>query len=570
MAASTHTKIRDSRNLESLSTFFGDQLTARRNDQVSMHWGAGEVIDPEMITVTSQWDGTNIAGGPFEADEFVWGDTSGALGKITTALAGNGVVTIEQISITAFQTGEAITGVDSEATIDIAIGLHGSAIISSNRLQLSSGTDTDTEIKAVTARTGEYVAGHANISMFTCAWPDGGLAATNAWVGRIDASDGYAIGFNGTDFRFLTRKDGADTYSAFNLDALDGDGPSGFTIDTTKLNLFRLEEGYLGVAGCMASLLSDTGQWIPFHFETNINASAELVINHPDLPLHAQITKTAAAATNITMLFGCWQTGNTAENANPGYSWSVAQRGNGNAIPVYFKAKASAVVAARVDIWPEAPGTATIALPAPAGVVMSYESSSSSDVLGGIGAQILYIKYLDPTGNLQDKVLPMDGATSTSTGLTIRRMQHATVLKAGADGEPDGTIIFTSAAGAATHFAIGAGENVDLTGIYTVPLGKRALITGGKVSIVTGSSNTEGKLSLVATQPLDGPNSRSKDGLFYNVLDVFCSAVVNDSFVLDPPIQLDELVDLKARGIRLGGPGTYTMSVFLDIVEVKH
>lgn len=72
--------------------------------------------------------------------------------------------------------------------------------------------------------------------------------------------------------------------ASFNIDTLDGTGPSGITIDPTKGNVFEISYGYLGYAGPAFSIKEPvTGIFHPFHRVRYENANTTPVFSNPTM-----------------------------------------------------------------------------------------------------------------------------------------------------------------------------------------------------------------------------------------------------------------------------------------------
>ena len=153
-----------------------------------------------------------------------------------------------------------------------------------------------------TARRAKYRAGEGLLSRFTAQFTTGVANSTQLAGMRNAAIDGWFIGYNGTSFGIMYRRNSVDTWieqANFNIDKLDGTGSSGITIDPTKINIFQLSIGYLGVRGCTFSIQSpDTKAWITFHEYSFMNTTAN-----------------QTQSINPTMTFGIQAT-NTSNNTN--------------------------------------------------------------------------------------------------------------------------------------------------------------------------------------------------------------------------------------------------------------
>lgn len=156
-----------------------------------------------------------------------------------------------------------------------------------------------------TARRAKYRAGEGLLARFTAQFTAGVANSTQTAGMRNAAIDGWFIGYNGTSFGICYRRDSVDTWVAradFNADKLDGTGSSGITIDPTKINIFQLSIGYLGVRGCVFQILNpDTKSWITFHEYSFINTTADQTQSiNPTMTFGIQATNTTNA-TNIVV-----------------------------------------------------------------------------------------------------------------------------------------------------------------------------------------------------------------------------------------------------------------------------
>lgn len=106
-----------------------------------------------------------------------------------------------------------------------------------------------------------------------------------------DLTGTFSISSTGTLAATYTKlQDGAApndnwTYqSNFNLDKLDGTGPSGITIDFTKLNVFQIDFRWLGAGRIRYSIEdSTTGNMIPFHIEHYSSQNTQPSIANPSM-----------------------------------------------------------------------------------------------------------------------------------------------------------------------------------------------------------------------------------------------------------------------------------------------
>ena len=174
---------------------------------------------------------------------------------------------------------------------------------STNQMGVASTTAAATSSSLIQSlRRAKYRAGEGLISRFTAQFTTGAANSTQLAGMRNADIDGWFIGYNGTQFGIMYRRNSVDTWiaqSSFNLDKLDGTGVSGVNLDPTKINIFQLSIGYLGARGCVFSVLSPiTGHWVNFH-----NYSFHNVVSGQ------------TQSVNPTMTFGI-QAINTTNNTN--------------------------------------------------------------------------------------------------------------------------------------------------------------------------------------------------------------------------------------------------------------
>ncbi len=165
-----------------------------------------------------------------------------------------------------------------------------------------------------------YQPGHEGFGFFTAAFTGDIASDTEQFIGTWDDDNGFAIGYDGTNFSILFKVDGTDTIitqTNFNMDTINGLGASGFNIDPTKLNVFRISYGWLGAATISFQVLDPQGGWILFHVIKQPNTSAFPSILNPNLPIRAQVADSVGG--NILELrTASWNTGNVACPSNAG------------------------------------------------------------------------------------------------------------------------------------------------------------------------------------------------------------------------------------------------------------
>lgn len=133
----------------------------------------------------------------------------------------------------------------------------------------------------------------------SCAFATGTANSTQiCGMGSVD--NGVFFGFNGTAFGVLVRNATVDTWtaaSAFNTDKLDGTGPSGFTLDATKGNVYVIVIDGTGFGtitfGVASTPTTSTTDFIVAHRIAFGNSSTATGLRVPYGPLMAQAINTS-------------------------------------------------------------------------------------------------------------------------------------------------------------------------------------------------------------------------------------------------------------------------------------
>jgi len=90
----------------------------------------------------------------------------------------------------------------------------------------------------------------------------------------------------------------------WNLDSLDGTGPSGVTLDTSKSQIFMIDFEWLGVGRIRFGFVID-GMVVYCHEVLNANNLTTVYMSTPNLPVRASIENTGTAASTTTMKQFC-------------------------------------------------------------------------------------------------------------------------------------------------------------------------------------------------------------------------------------------------------------------------
>lgn len=153
--------------------------------------------------------------------------------------------------------------------LNINITENGGTVTQSNGMAIiGSSTTTASTALFQSKQHAKYRPGIGGVSRFTVLF-SAGVAATEQYIGLADDTgssaafkNGYMVGFDGETFGFHRFQN--DTKISVNLedwdDPLDGTGPSGGTLDVTKLNVFFIQFQYLGAGAINIYYESENGK----------------------------------------------------------------------------------------------------------------------------------------------------------------------------------------------------------------------------------------------------------------------------------------------------------------------
>jgi len=118
-----------------------------------------------------------------------------------------------------------------------------------------------------------YLPGNEGSAIFSAAFPKGSTNNSQQLIGLLDDKNGWAIGYNNTQFSIMYRNNTIETIipiTEFDKDKLDGNGNSKINLNPNFLNIFKIEFGWLSPV--TFSILSKNNVWHEFH---TINRSIE-------------------------------------------------------------------------------------------------------------------------------------------------------------------------------------------------------------------------------------------------------------------------------------------------------
>lgn len=205
----------------------------------------------------------------------------------------------------------AVSQKDSQITEQFPYGLPGTGveqeitgsgqILTEDSLLKFTTTEADGTAWAESVQALRYIPGSMAYAFFTVAGFTKG-PGIKSYVGLFDEEDGFAVGTQDGDICVMKRRYNGPgnietvniKQSDWNIDTLDGNGPSGYTVDFTKGQIYAITYGYLGFAPIVFSIKRDNDNWIPFHIIKYPNTETKTHISQPYLPLRAEVDNTGS------------------------------------------------------------------------------------------------------------------------------------------------------------------------------------------------------------------------------------------------------------------------------------
>lgn len=138
-----------------------------------------------------------------------------------------------------------------------------------------------------------------------------GQANTVKRIGMFDDNNGVFFQLDGTTKSVVVRSnvsgspsDTTINQSSWNIDPLDGSGPSGITLDYSKAQIFTIDFQWLGV-GVIRFGFFINGITILCHQVNNANSITSVFMRTPNLPIRYEIRNTGAAAGTSSLEMIC-------------------------------------------------------------------------------------------------------------------------------------------------------------------------------------------------------------------------------------------------------------------------
>lgn len=281
-------------------TLFANKNIHNRNQNLWEEPIIGAIIEHGAVT-----------GGPFQVAEIITDSISGTVGTVT-AVEGGALTVTYTVNHDDFVVGGTITGGTSGATATISTVGTGSTVFhdrDNGAVILQVGQSNGDRAARISHIYTPYVPGTAHGIFETFAL---GAAVTNVerTVGYGNLENGIFINQTIAGIRFIrrTKTSGAPVdipveQANWNIDKFDGTGPSGKTLDVTKLAFLFIDFAWQGAGPIRIGFFVDG---IPFtaHEFQFFGELDTVFMSTPSLPVFYEIKNTGdTASTNILKEF---------------------------------------------------------------------------------------------------------------------------------------------------------------------------------------------------------------------------------------------------------------------------
>jgi len=184
------------------------------------------------------------------------------------------------------------------------IGTGTVTIQNDNLLTASTGIDIDGSAEIESFNSIRYRPGHTAMAQFTAVFTNPLADNTHQWIGVADGIDGFAFGFENGIFSVTRMRKGVHTH----ITELNG-SINIADIDFTKINLFRIVYGYLGIAPVSFEIMpKDKNAFVPIHTIRLQGKIAQTHIQLPYLPIKMSV-ENEGNNTDVQIRTGSWQGG---------------------------------------------------------------------------------------------------------------------------------------------------------------------------------------------------------------------------------------------------------------------
>jgi hypothetical protein len=250
-------------------------------------------------------------------------------------------------------------------------------------------------------------------------------------AGYYSRTNGFYLELDGTQLSFVERSyvtgslvETRVLQSDWNIDKLDGTGPSDITLDISKAQILFSEYEWLGVGSVRLGFAID-GYFIVAHQFNHANYLTTPYMTTASLPVRYEIENTGTTSTSSSLGQIC-----TTVISNGGYSrrtenWSAARSTTANVSTSYFPLVSIRLAVGRED---------SVILPAAASILPTADGSyewaliRNATITGGT-----WVAHTPSTGNVEYNITAtaMTGGTEVSVGFLDSTKQSTSAVNIG-------------------------------------------------------------------------------------------------------------------------------------------
>lgn len=181
-------------------------------------------------------------------------------------------------------------GLNTDYTSTIVVG-SGTTPTANSMAGAQTGTTTGSSAMVYSDDAIHYYPGEGATILFTGIYTSGGAATTLQYIGAFswDLVDGFGFGYSAATFGIFQINNSSTTFIAqtsWNVDKMNGTGPSGMTLDPTKGNVYRIQYQYLGFGDINFYIENaNNGQFVLVHQIQYANANTNPSLSNASLQL---------------------------------------------------------------------------------------------------------------------------------------------------------------------------------------------------------------------------------------------------------------------------------------------
>lgn len=207
-----------------------------------------------------------------------------------------------------------VYGVDTRDAIAEGTGSGSAVVEDDNMLVIRTGTTAGSSFKIETKDPLQYIPGYEANIFFTLVLSRPVEADGYSRGGIFDDTDGVFLALTADNLRVVRKRAGVTfetTRENFNMDKLDGTGPSKIDLDLDDMqgNVFSIRYGFLGFAPIVFCIMNAEGTVYPFHKIRYPNTATVTHMANTYLPARIEVYNGAAGTDDVYAKVGSFNMG---------------------------------------------------------------------------------------------------------------------------------------------------------------------------------------------------------------------------------------------------------------------